>query len=65
MFKITWKLPAKKSITSKTAGIVNQRMNFPRTCSPFKNTYILDILVPVWLKLILLMDIILDYNFIQ
>ena len=35
------------SATGKTAGIVNQRMNFQRACPPYKNIYISDVLVPV------------------
>ena len=37
------------SVTGKTAGIVNRRMNFQRACPPFKSIYISDVLVPVWL----------------
>ena len=65
MLKIYWKLPAEESITSKTADIANRRMNFQRACPSLKNIYISDVVVPVWVSLILFMDIIFGHNFIQ
>ena len=35
------------SITGKTAGIANRRMNFQRARPPLKSIYISDVLVPV------------------